>query len=51
VREISDNAEYTPRQSITKNERANMVFAVKVYMDNTEKIMKPGMPVDVIFDE
>lgn len=51
VREISDKAEYTPRQSITKNERANMVFAVKVYMDNSEKIMKPGMPIDVIFDE
>ncbi|NLU44493.1 MAG: HlyD family efflux transporter periplasmic adaptor subunit [Acholeplasmataceae bacterium] len=51
VREISDNAEYTPRQSITKNERANMVFGVKVYMDNVEKIMKPGMPMDVIFDE
>ena len=42
VREISDSAEYTPRQSITKNERANMVFGVKVYMDNAEKIMKPA---------
>jgi hypothetical protein len=28
-----------------------MVFGVKVYMDNVEKIMKPGMPMDVIFDE
>ncbi|MFA7068894.1 MAG: efflux RND transporter periplasmic adaptor subunit [Acidaminococcaceae bacterium] len=51
VREISDNAEFTPRQSITKNERANMVFAVKVGIANTEEIMKPGMPADVIFDE
>lgn len=49
IREISDTAEYTPRQSITKNERANMVFAVKVAIDNTENIMKPGMPADVIF--
>lgn len=51
VREISDNAEFTPRQSITKNERANMVFSVKVGINNAEKIMKPGMPADVIFYE
>lgn len=51
IREISDKAEYTPRQSITKNERANLVFGVKVGIDNSEGIMKPGMPADVIFDE
>lgn len=48
IKEISQNAEYTPRQSITKRERANMVFAVKVQLDNTEGIFKPGMPADVI---
>ena len=49
IKEISDTAEYTPRQSITKNERANMVFAVKVAIDNGENILKPGMPADVMF--
>lgn len=49
VKEISDKAEFTPRQSITKNERANMVFAVKVKLDNTDEKLKPGMPADVIF--
>ena len=48
IKEISQNAEYTPRQSITKRERANMVFAVKVKLDNSEGIFKPGMPADVI---
>ena len=51
IKEISDKAEYTPRQSITKNERANLVFYVKVAIDNRDGIMKPGMPADVIFHE
>ena len=51
VIEIKDSAEYTPRQSITKNERANMVFAVKVKLPNEEGSLKPGMPADVMFDE
>lgn len=48
VKEISDSAEYTPRQSITTRERANMVFAVKVQLDNEERIFKPGMIADVV---
>lgn len=48
IKEISQNAEFTPRQSITQSERANLVFAVKVKIDNTEGILKPGMPADVV---
>lgn len=48
VKEISQNAEFTPRQSITKRERANLVFYVKVKIDNSEGILKPGMPADVV---
>lgn len=48
IKEISQQAEFTPRQSITKQERANMVFAVKVKIDNSEGILKPGMPADVV---
>ncbi len=48
IKEISQQAEFTPRQSITKQERANMVFAVKVKIDNSERILKPGMPADVV---
>jgi HlyD family secretion protein len=50
IREISQNAEYTPRQSITQRERANMVFAVKVKLDNAEEFMKPGLPADVVIE-
>ncbi|MDT8903657.1 HlyD family secretion protein [Anaeroselena agilis] len=48
IKEISQNAEFTPRQSITQRERANLVFAVKVKVDNAEGILKPGMPADVV---
>ena len=51
IREIRDSAEYTPRQSITPKERANMVFAVKISVDNGKEIFKPGMPADVTFDD
>ena len=51
VKEISEKAEFTPRQSITKNERTNMVFAVKIAVENTEGILKPGMPMDVRFND
>jgi HlyD family secretion protein len=48
IKEISQNAEFTPRQSITQRERANLVFAVKVQIDNADGLLKPGMPADVI---
>lgn len=51
IREISDSAEFTPRQSITKNERANLVFAVKIGLPNESNLFKPGMPADVTFDD
>ncbi|VBB06354.1 rnd efflux pump membrane fusion protein barrel-sandwich domain [Lucifera butyrica] len=48
IKEISQNAEFTPRQSITERERANLVFAVKVKIDNRDGLLKPGMPADVV---
>jgi HlyD family secretion protein len=48
IKEISQKAEFTPRQSITKRERANLVFYVKVKIDNSEGILKAGMPADVV---
>lgn len=48
IKEISQTAEFTPRQSITQRERANQVFAVKVKLDNANGLLKPGMPADVI---
>ncbi len=47
IRDIATEAEFTPRQTITKGERATLVFAVKVYVENPESVFKPGMPADV----
>ena len=46
---ISDQAEYTPRNVQTQEERQNTVYAVKLSVKNTRGILKPGMPADVIF--
>lgn len=50
VDEIAEQAEFTPRQSITKRERANLVFRIKIRIDNEDGVMKPGMPADVVFE-
>lgn len=39
---ISDKAEFTPRTILTKNERANLVYAVKVAVEN-DGYLKIGM--------
>jgi HlyD family secretion protein len=37
---ISDKAEFTPKTILTKNERANLVYAVKVLVQNDGYIRK-----------
>lgn len=44
---ISSEAEFTPKNIQTKEERVKLVFAVKILLDNEEEELKPGMPVDV----
>ena len=46
VVEISSKAEFTPRTVQTKKERVNLVFGVKISLDNHERLLKPGMPAD-----
>ena len=47
VTEVNQQAEYNPRMSLTQNERANMVFWIKISINDTEGVIKPGMPADV----
>ena len=44
---IASRAEFTPRNVQTATERARLVYRVKVTVDNSKGILKPGMPVDV----
>lgn len=46
---IASRGEFTPKTIQTKKERANVVFAVKVAVENQNDILKPGMPADVVF--
>lgn len=46
---IADQAEYTPRNVQTKEERQTTVYAVELTVENLDGRLKPGMPVDVIF--
>jgi multidrug resistance efflux pump len=43
---IADEAEFTPRNVQTKEERVNMVFAVDVRIPNPDHELKPGVPAD-----
>lgn len=45
---IADQAEFTPRNVQTKEERVNTVFAVKIALPNPEQRLKPGMPADAL---
>lgn len=46
---ISDKAEFTPKTIQTKDERQNLVYAVKVAVENTDGLIKIGMYGDVDF--
>lgn len=50
VEEIATKGEYTPKTIQTKKERTNVVFGVKIRVHDTEGILKPGMPADVVFE-
>lgn len=47
---ISSEAEFTPKNVQTLEERVKLVFAVDVQLENPEGILKPGMPADVWID-
>lgn len=44
---ISKEAEFTPKNIQTKEERVKLVFGVKVSVKNPDNELKPGMPADV----
>jgi len=46
---ISDQVEFTPKIIQTKEERINMVYAVKVRVKNADSKLKIGMPGEVNF--
>ncbi len=49
VSRISDQAEFTPRNVQTTDQRQTTVYAVQLGIQNVDGRLKPGMPVDVEF--
>ncbi|GFN21831.1 HlyD family secretion protein [Thermanaeromonas sp. C210] len=48
VSEIATQAEFTPKNVQTKEERVDLVFRVKITLSNEERVLKPGMPADAV---
>jgi HlyD family secretion protein len=47
---VSPEAEFTPRNAQTPDERAKLVFRVKITLSNPNGIFKPGMPADAYLE-
>lgn len=45
---ISPEAEFTPKNVQTREDRVKLVFGVKVEVPNPDGLLKPGMPADTI---
>ncbi len=43
---LSPQAEFTPKNVQTRDERVKLVYKVKVGLDNTDGLFKPGMPAE-----
>lgn len=46
---ISDEAEFTPKTIQTRDERSNLVYAIKIDVDNRDGLIKRGMYGDIKF--
>ncbi len=51
ITRISDEAEFTPKNVQTQEERVSLVYAVKITIPNQAHALKPGAPADVTFVE
>jgi multidrug resistance efflux pump len=50
VTSVASEAEFTPTQIETKDQRVKLVYAVKLSVADTTGTLKPGMPADVTFE-
>jgi len=47
---IASQAEFTPKNVQTRDERVKLVFKVKVALDNQDGLFKPGMPAEAALE-
>ena len=46
---VASKAEFTPTPVQTRDERADLVYAIKIRVANDNRVLKVGMPVDIRF--
>ena len=47
---ISPVAEFTPKTVETTNLRTDLVYQIRVYIDNDDGFLRQGMPLTIIID-
>jgi HlyD family secretion protein len=50
VATVATEAEFTPRVALTEKERADLLFGVKLDIQDTTGTFKPGLPATVTID-
>ncbi len=51
ITQVGDEAEFTPKNVQTREERTRLVYAIKVSFQNDQEILKPGMTIEVKIPE
>ena len=51
VLKTSEEAEFTPKNVQTREERTRLVFGIKIGFNNPDHLLKPGMPIEVRLPE
>jgi HlyD family secretion protein len=47
---IAQDAEFTPKNVQTEQERVKLVYRIKITLPNPDQELKPGMPADAVID-
>jgi HlyD family secretion protein len=50
IKSIASEAEFTPKNVQTRDERVKLVYEVKIALDNRDGLFKPGMPAEARFE-
>lgn len=50
IKFIASQAEFTPKNVQTRDERVKLVYEVKIALDNRDGLFKPGMPAEARLD-
>lgn len=48
---INSEAEFTPKNVQTREERSRLVFGIKIQFENKDQVLKPGMSIEVRLPE